>query len=77
MYIRDGEGVVSSVIYGPDFRTRIQPETRNAVFTAYAPAGISAAAVHTHLEHIRDNVLCCAPDAVTEMLEVFEAEKGE
>jgi DNA/RNA-binding domain of Phe-tRNA-synthetase-like protein len=72
MFIRDGEGVISSVIYGPDLRTRIRPETKNAVFTAYAPAGISAAAVKSHLEHIRENVLCFSPDAVTEMLEVFD-----
>ncbi len=71
MYIRDGEGVISSIIYGPDSRTQIRPETKNAVFTAYAPAGISAAAVKFHLEHIRDNVSCFAPDSATEMLEVF------
>ena len=70
MYIRDGEGVISSIIYGPDQRTQIRPETKNAVFTAYAPAGISAQAVETHLRHIRDNVLVFAPDAATEMLEV-------
>lgn len=77
MYIRDGEGIISSVIYGPDLRTRIRPETRNAVFTAYAPAGIAAGAVRAHLEHIRENVLCFAPDAATEMLAVFAAGEGE
>ncbi len=71
MYIRDGEGVISSIIYGPDSRTQIRPETKNTVITTYAPAGISAAAVKTHLEHIRENVLCFAPQAATEMLEVF------
>ncbi len=71
MYIRDGEGVISSIIYGPDQRTQIRPETKAAVFTAYAPAGISAQAVETHLRRIRENVLVFAPDAATEMLEVF------
>jgi DNA/RNA-binding domain of Phe-tRNA-synthetase-like protein len=71
MYIRDAAGVISSVIYGPDRRTQIRPETKSAVFTTYAPAGISAAAVKAHLGHIRDNVLCFSPDAATEMLEVF------
>jgi DNA/RNA-binding domain of Phe-tRNA-synthetase-like protein len=73
MYIRDGEGVISSVIYGPDRRTRIRSETKRAVFTAYAPAGISAAAVRTHLKHIRENVSCFAPNAAVDMLEVFVA----
>ncbi|MGB7539475.1 MAG: hypothetical protein WBM17_13125 [Anaerolineales bacterium] len=71
MFIRDGEGVISSILYGPDQRTRIRPETRNAVFTAYAPSGISAESVKIHLIHIEQNVHCFAPDAVTEMLEVF------
>jgi DNA/RNA-binding domain of Phe-tRNA-synthetase-like protein len=71
MYIRDGEGAISSIIYGPDSRTQIRPETKNTVITTYAPAGISPQAVETHLRHIRDNVLVFAPDAVTEMLEVF------
>ncbi|MBN2085268.1 MAG: hypothetical protein JW748_08570 [Anaerolineales bacterium] len=71
MYIRDGEGVISSILYGPDQRTQIRPETKNAVFTAYAPAGIPAQAVDTHLRHIRDNILVFAPEAVTELLEVF------
>ena len=74
MFIRDGEGVISSVIYGPDRRTQIRPETTSAVFTTYAPAGIAAEAVRTHLEHIRRNVLCFAPQAATEMLEVFGGE---
>jgi len=71
MFIRDGEGVISSVIYGPDRRTQIRPETTSTVFTAYAPAGIPSSAVETHLQHIRRNVLCFAPDAVTEMIKVF------
>jgi DNA/RNA-binding domain of Phe-tRNA-synthetase-like protein len=75
MFIRDGEGVISSVIYGPDRRTQIRPETKNAVFTTYAPAGVSAEAVKTHLEHIRESVLCFAPEAKTEMLGVFPAEE--
>ena len=39
MYIRDHVGVVSSVLYGPDDRTRIVPGTRRVVFCVYAPAG--------------------------------------
>ncbi len=71
MYIRDAAGVISSVIYGPDRRTQIRPETARAAFTTYAPAGISAAAVNAHLEHIRDNVLCFSPDAAVETLAVY------
>jgi DNA/RNA-binding domain of Phe-tRNA-synthetase-like protein len=71
MYIRDGEGVISSVIYGPDRRTQIRPETENAVFTAYAPAGIGAEKVENHLKHILQNVRLFAPDVVAETMEVY------
>jgi DNA/RNA-binding domain of Phe-tRNA-synthetase-like protein len=71
MFIRDGRGVISSIIYGPDQRTQIHPGTKNAVFTAYAPAGIPGEKVRTHLEHIRDHVLCFAPETSTDTLEVI------
>jgi len=73
MFIRDGEGVISSVIYGPDRRTQIRPETKNAVFTAYAPAGIAESAVKIHLQHIWQNVRLFAPDAAVDTMEVFSA----
>jgi DNA/RNA-binding domain of Phe-tRNA-synthetase-like protein len=63
MYIADGEGIVSSIVYGPDRRTRITPATRNVVFTVYAPAGIGEAAVRVHLETIRGHVAAFAPQA--------------
>lgn len=40
MMISDGLGIISNIIYGPDQRTQITAETRNVVFTVYAPAGI-------------------------------------
>jgi len=73
MFIADGGGIISSVLYGPDFRTRITPETRQVFFTVYAPPGIDEQAVHDHLKDIQDNVLLIAPEARTEMLAVYEA----
>jgi DNA/RNA-binding domain of Phe-tRNA-synthetase-like protein len=73
MYIADRQGVISSVIYGPDQRTRIRPETRRALFTAYAPPGIDEKAVWEHLEDIQANVRLIAPEAKTETIEVYRA----
>jgi DNA/RNA-binding domain of Phe-tRNA-synthetase-like protein len=70
MYISDQAGIISSVLYGPDARTRITPHTQDALFTVYAPAGISKGAVVGHLEDIRDHVLAVSPQAVIEMIEV-------
>ena len=71
MYIADAEGVLSSVIYGPDQRTRIQSGTERVLFTVYAPPGIGADVVHQHLEDIRENILVFAPEADTLSLEVL------
>ena len=73
MMMVDGEGIVSSVLYGPDSRTRIAPETREVLFGVYAPAGVGEDAVRRHLEDIRANVLLVAPGAVTELLATVPA----
>jgi len=73
MAMRDGEGIVSSVLNGPDQRTRITPETREVLFAVYAPAGVGPDAVRRHLEDIRANVLLVAPDAATELLATVPA----
>jgi DNA/RNA-binding domain of Phe-tRNA-synthetase-like protein len=74
MMIADAQGVISSVIYGPDRRTQITSETRQALFTVYAPPGIGKQAVHDHLQDIQANVLLVAPEADVELLEVYGAE---
>lgn len=68
MMMVDGEGIVSSVLHGPDGRTRITPETREVLFAVYAPAGIGETAVRDHLEDVRANVLLVAPEAETGLL---------
>ena len=70
MMISDARGIISSIVYGPDQRTRITPETQRVLFTVYAPPGIDEETVRLHLEEIRANVLVVSPDARTEVLEV-------
>ncbi len=57
----DQDGVISSILYGPDSRTQITPATRNVLFTVYAPNGISREVIESHLEDIRDSVLLVSP----------------
>jgi DNA/RNA-binding domain of Phe-tRNA-synthetase-like protein len=71
MYISDAQGVISSVIYGPDQRTRIRPETTQAVFTVYAPPGIGESAVRLHLQDIASFVQVVSPQAVIEVMEAY------
>ncbi len=71
MLIRDGAGIISSVLYGPDARTQITAQTKNVIFTVYAPAGIDESVTGQHLRDIQKNGLLVAPRAQTELLEVF------
>jgi DNA/RNA-binding domain of Phe-tRNA-synthetase-like protein len=73
MLIRDGEGIISSIVYGPDQRTQITAGTSNAVFTVYAPGGIRPEDVERHLEEIRDNILVISSGARVDILQVFGA----
>ena len=63
MVIRDGEGIISSVLHGPDLRTRISEGTKRALFTVYAPAGIGGAAISGHLRDIENYVRLITPAA--------------
>ena len=73
MFMADAEGIISSVIYGPDQRTRITPETRQVFFGVYAVPGVGNLAVREHLEDIRDNILLFAQEAEVEVLQVYTA----
>jgi len=63
MMIADGTGIISSIIYGPDQRTQIRPETRNVLYTVYAPADIEESAVLRHLQDIEGYIRIFSPQA--------------
>jgi hypothetical protein len=71
MCIRDSSGIISSIVYGPDERTRLTETTTSAVFTTYAPAGLGRQAVIGHLETLSSGIQACAPSAVVELLAVY------
>lgn len=71
LYIRDGKGILSSVIYGPDHRTRIGRDTNQAVYTTYGPPGISRKQVLEELEILEGYLRLFAPQLEREVLEVL------
>ena len=77
MLIRDQTGVISTIIYGPDQRTQITPDTRSVIFTVYAPPGIDESPVTEHLQHIKENVMVFAPEAQVELLQVYKGTSDE
>lgn len=73
MFVADSLGVLSSVIYGPDQRTRIRTETRQFLCTCYAPPGIGKHPVVDHLHTIQNYVSLIAPAAEVISLEAYGA----
>ena len=72
MFISDSGGIMSSIIYGPDLRTRINPVTQNVLFTVYAPPGVKKSKVLQHLQDIRDYVHIISPDSKVELIKVYD-----
>jgi DNA/RNA-binding domain of Phe-tRNA-synthetase-like protein len=63
MLMRDREGIISSVVFGPDHRTRITAATASSLFVVYAPPGVGQDLVEKHLEDILANVRLFSPQA--------------
>ena len=61
MRISDTSGVISSIIHGPDQRTRITTDTQKVVYVVYAPPGITHKQVLQHLSDIHRYVKLFSP----------------
>ena len=71
MVVCSGEEILSSILRGPDYGSRITASTENVLFVIYAPEGIEASDVKRGLKGIETRVRAVAPAATTEMLRVF------
>lgn len=72
MMVSDSKGIISSIIYGPDKRTQIKPDTRNVLFVVYAPPGIEKFKVLQHLQDIQNYIHIIAPESEIKLLKVYE-----
>ncbi|MFW6056792.1 MAG: hypothetical protein ACOC9B_05735 [Chloroflexota bacterium] len=73
MMTLDRVGVLSTVIHGPDFRSRIAALTRDAMYVTYAPDGITRGQVLAHIRDIKENILLFAPSATVERVSILSA----
>lgn len=71
MFIRDNSGVISSVIYGPDRRTRVIGTTRKILLAIYAPAGVSRGKVNDHLDEIVELLYLISPTLEVKLKEIL------
>ena len=72
MMISDSQGIISSIIYGPDKHTQITPDIQNVLFTVYAPPGIEKSKIFLHLQDIQNYVHIIALESEVELLKVYE-----
>jgi DNA/RNA-binding domain of Phe-tRNA-synthetase-like protein len=71
MMMADSEGIISSIIYGPDNRTQITENTTNVLYTVYAPPGIEGKLIQEHLNDINCFMRLVAPEAKMEEMAVY------
>ncbi len=73
MMVADAEGILSSVIHGPDYRSRISPQTRDALYVTYAPDGITREQLLGHVRDMWGSILLFSPGAELEPVRVLTA----
>jgi len=71
MKISDREGVLSSILYGPDSRTRISSSTTNILITVYAPNGIPRIQILGHFDEIKKLIRTFAPQFKSPFQEIY------
>ncbi|UCG01717.1 MAG: hypothetical protein JSW11_19160 [Candidatus Heimdallarchaeota archaeon] len=54
--LKDEEGILACILYGPARRTTITSNTKNALFFAWCPQSIKEELVKTHLQEILTNI---------------------
>ncbi len=71
LMICDGTGVISSVLRGPDFKSRITETTVDVLFTIYAPPEIETEYIETNLRQLEARIKAFSPSSQTEVMQVF------
>jgi DNA/RNA-binding domain of Phe-tRNA-synthetase-like protein len=62
MFMRDSRGIISSIIYGPDERTKVTDRTSHALFTVYIPSGVGKKETEEHLDFISEALMSFSPE---------------
>jgi DNA/RNA-binding domain of Phe-tRNA-synthetase-like protein len=73
MIMRDAKGICCSILYGQDNRSPISVGTSHVLYVSYAPPGVPAETVQTHLGAIEAHARLVSPQAVTERRELLLA----
>jgi DNA/RNA-binding domain of Phe-tRNA-synthetase-like protein len=71
MVVRDAQGIIASVVHGPDARTRLHLETNAALFGAWCPVGIPPSIAEAHLAKLAALIRQEWPEAAVEASAVW------
>ena len=74
LLVRDDNGVISSMMRGPDEGSRITAQTTGVFFVLYAPPVIKTQTVEAALKLLEKRVRSFAPGCTTKLLKVYEQE---
>ena len=73
LMVCDGSGVLSSIMRGPDFDSRITASTTAVLITIYAPPGVQTAEIETNLRKLEGIIRSFSPLAKATHLSVYES----
>lgn len=71
IYLSDGKGILSSIINGPDYRTKITAATRNALYFVYGVEGVGEALIYAHLRGMSGYLSQAVQGVKIESIEVY------
>ena len=67
----DSTGPLSSILRGPDLKSRITSSATAVFFSVYAPPGIDEGYIEDNLHKLENRIRALSPLSRTELLQVF------
>ncbi len=77
LFMADGDGVISSVLAGPDERTRVTERTTDAVYATYVPPGIGEHALAAYLGDLEGMIRSIYPASRIDGRWILGTQTGE
>ncbi|HOB10290.1 MAG TPA: hypothetical protein PKY47_06970 [Acetomicrobium sp.] len=71
MMLCDCSATISSILRGPDYKSRIMLSTSDVLFSIYAPPGIDENYIKTDLQKLEKRIIALSQSSKTELLHVF------
>lgn len=71
MMLYDQSGAISSILRGPDYKSRITETTTEILFSIYAPPSIEVNRIEQNLRDLENRIKSFLPFSKTELLQVF------